>query len=362
MGWKVDYISSPSSLLDVCRSDRRNRLKRVWRDRQDSIGVRVKPGLTEYAFRSPYPVSKKFLRSNWQINGMSWLAPAWLKQKKYDLCIHETSPTMVYAPLVNAKLKVFRLSDSPGGFSFNVHQKLIDRFTKNLSSLVYDDIWAVSTPLAHYALELNPDNSVIVLPNGVEDGYSRSIPNDGVRRPKTAVYMGSLSKWLDFELLERTAILLPDWQFHIYGPGERTLSRRAPNLHQFEPVRRSKFWHLLSGYQVGLIPFCNISQRMEFVERPLKFYEYIVAGLGVASTDIGSLRSGMGELAAYGNTPLDYAKAIEKAAIDGAARSASFNRQFALEHGWDKVIESMRARISNIALQKSVEKKWCGIS
>lgn len=348
MGWNVDYVSTPSSLFDIYGPERRNRLKRVWRDRQDYKGVTVKPGLIEYAFRTLYPSHKSFLRSNWQIAGLSLLVPAWLKQKKYDLCIHDTSPTMVYTPLLNADIKVFRLNDIPRGFAFNIHRKLIDRFTHNLSFRVYDDIWAVSRPLARYARELNPDNSVFVFPNGVEDRFSIPIPKNIVRRPKTAIYLGSLSRWLDLDLLEKTAQLLPDWQFHIYGPGEKVVSGRTPNLHQFPPAKRDSVPHLLAGFQVGLIPFCNINGRMEFVERPLKFYEYIAAGLGVASTDIGSLRSGMGELAAYGNTPYDFSRAIGQASIDGATRSSAFNRRFVQDHRWTKVIHSMCTRISSL--------------
>jgi glycosyltransferase involved in cell wall biosynthesis len=339
-GWKVDYISIVSSPFDLYGHETRKRLRRVWLRRQDKHGIYIKPGLTEYAFRTLYPAHKHFLRNDWLIDNFCRLAPSWLQNRKYDICINDITANILFLPFVHANLWVLRLNDAPEGFAHRLHQKLIDHFTNRISDLVYHEIWAVSAPLAKYALKLNPANNVIIIPNGVEDRFM-SIAEKVSRQQKTAAYIGSVSQWVDLELLERTAFLLPDWQFHVYGSCDSPWSGRAPNLRRFPSVAHESVPKILAGYQVGLIPYREISGRMEFVERPLKFYEYIAAGLGVASTDIGALRTGMGDLSVFGNTPHEFANAIKQAAIAGTARSHEFNRRFVKEHSWKNILQKI---------------------
>lgn len=84
---------------------------------------------------------------------------------------------------------------------------------------------------------------------------------------------------------------------------------------------------------------------MRYVERPLKFYEYIAAGLGVASTDLGALRQGMGDLACYGTDARTFADAILQAREDAQARPASFAKDFVEAHDWSARARTMLARL-----------------
>jgi glycosyltransferase involved in cell wall biosynthesis len=349
-GWRVDYVSVPSSPADFFRPARRGRFQRVWHGRQDQLGIEIKPGLNEYAFRVPYPARMPFLYTGKGMEGFSCLAPAWLRHRRYDLCIHDVTVNILFLPMIRADLLVLRLNDPPEGFAHDLPPCLIARFKERLISSSYHEIWAVSGPLADYVGRLNPANRVVTLPNGVEERFGK-IGAGILRREKTAVYLGALSPWLDLELLARAARLLPDWQFHVYGPDGGPRKGQAANLHFLPPLKREAVPETLAAYQVGLIPFRDVSGRLAYVERPLKFYEYIGAGLGVASTDIEALRAGMGDLACYGNTPQDFARAVEMAARAGAERPGSFNRRFVAEHSWEKIMQTIRARID--ALQSS---------
>ena len=344
-GWQVDYISAPSSLFDFYGNFRRKRFARVWLRRQDKNGIPIKPGLTEYAFKTLHPTNKMFLRFKRLMDCFSWSAPRWLNYRCYEICIHDITSNVLFLPLIKSNLSILRLNDPPEGFAHDIHQQLIDHFKRCIASLSYNEIWAVSAPLARYAMRLNSENTTVVMPNGVEDKFLKPVGRDIYRHPKTAVYLGSVAQWVDLDLLEKTALLLPDWQICIYGPSDRTLSGRAPNLRQFPPIGRAEVPDLLSGFQVGLIPFRETYGRIKYVERPIKFYEYIATGLGVASTDVGSLKAGMGTLAIYGNTPYEFANAIECAAEDGKKRTSDFNRAFIKRHSWENIINRMCARI-----------------
>jgi glycosyltransferase involved in cell wall biosynthesis len=346
-GWQVDYISIASSLFDMLSNHRRKRFARVWFRRQDKIGIAIKPGLTEFAFRTLHPARKLFLRTQSQLNGYAMFAPIWLKNKHYDICIHDITTNFLFLPMISSDFRVLRLNDPPEGFAFDLHQTLIDRFKQHIASSIYDDIWAVSYPLARYAQELNPKNNIVVLPNGIEYRFWADQKNNN-RCPKTAVYIGSIAPWVDLDLLEQTARHMPDWQFDIFGPSAGSWTSHTKNVQRFSPVGRKSVPRLLSHYQVGLIPFKETSERLKYVEKPLKFYEYIGCGLGIASTDFGALKMGMGGLAAYGNTPQEFAAAIIKAAKDGEKRSDAFNKAFIKAHSWDSILEKIDARISTL--------------
>lgn len=354
-GWQVDYVATSSSPIDVWGRQRHARLRRVWGQQQDRVGVPIEPGLKEYAFKAMFPAHRLFLRAAWQLKSYAWLMPAWAKEQRYDLCMHEASPNVIYFAHCHARLRIFRLADWPDGFAHELHPVLLKEFTRHLASSVYDEVWAVSQPLADYALAINPDNCVVTIPNGVEVMFdaASTASNSAARSEKSAIFLGGLSAWVDLELVHGAARLLPDWTFNLYGPGRAPTHALPANVHYHPPVPRASVPALLARHEVGLIPLKESEGRMRFVERPLKFYEYISAGLGVASTDIGALRQGMGDLATYGNAPENFAAAIEAARASGKSRTAAQSKRFMQEHGWEVIAGQAIARINALLAVKT---------
>lgn len=347
-GWHVDYVATASSILDVWGRKRHSRLRRVWVNGQDTQGVTVRPGLIEWAFKAPFPAIELFLRWRWQLGAYSWFVPKNFQQREYDVCITEVTPNMLYLPWVQAKAKVLRLNDWPPGFAHDLHPIVIEQMEAGLVNASFDDIWAVSRPLAAYASQLNARNAVIFLPNGVEDAMLHpTAPTP--KTPHSAVYIGGLGAWFDIDLVKQAAVLLPHWRFDLYGMGSQALTDLPPNVAGHGSVARSKVPDLLAQFEVGLIPFADTDNRMTYVERPLKFYEYIAAGLGVASTDYGAMRSGMGDLAAYGNTAGAFAQAIEQARQQATLRAPGFGTTFVREHGWTHVTSQAQSRLQALS-------------
>lgn len=344
-GWQVDYVATSSSPVDLWGRQRHARLRRVWLQGQDRKGVPIEPGLKEYAFKALFPAHRLFLRAAWQLKTFAWLMPAWTAMQSYDLCMHEASPNVIYFPHCDARLRIFRLADWPDGFAHELHPVLLQQFTKHLASSVYDEVWAVSQPLADYALAINPSNTVLTIPNGVELMFEAPA-NGEMRVQKSAIFLGGLSAWVDTDLIHGAARLLPDWTFNIHGPGSASSHALPPNVHYHPAVPRASVPTLLARHEVGLVPLKESQGRMRFVERPLKFYEYISAGLGVASTDVGALRQGMGAWASFGNTPQSYAHAIEAARAQGSARTPEESRRFMQENGWNVITRQAIARIN----------------
>lgn len=343
-GWQVDYVATSSSPFDLWGRQRHARLRRVWLQSQAQHGVVLEKGLTEYAFKALFPAHKMVLRSRWQLQSNTWLAPAWLRTREYDVCLHEASPQVLYFPLCRARVRIFRLADWPDGFAHEMPAALIERFGRQIAESAYDEIWAVSQPLAQYALDIRPDSPVLTMPNGVESFFEQP-PTAATRAPNSAIFLGGRSAWFDADLVHAAARHLPDWRIDLVGPGATPQTGVPANVHHRPPVPREQVPGLLAQYEVGLVPLRESHGRMRFVERPLKFYEYVSAGLGVASTDIGGLRSGMGEWARYGNTAQAFAQAIVAAREDARQRTPQDGLQFMREHAWDTVVARALQRI-----------------
>src|SRR5207253_2165135 len=88
-------------------------------------------------------------------------------------------------------------------------------------------------------------------------------------------------------------------------------------------------------YQVGLVPFKE-EPLIAMMERPLKFYEYLAAGLGIAATDVGMLKKGMGNWAHYGRTPHAFADAIIRAARD-SGQELQARYAFLQNYSWSRI-------------------------
>lgn len=344
-GWAVDYVPTLSSPLDVVGRQRHARLRRAWA--AGGPVVPVAPGVVEWSLRAPFPAHRWFLRHGWQVGAYGALLPTRLRQMRFDVCLADVAPNLLLLPHVNARVKVCRLNDWPQGFARDLHPVAVHALEAALRGPWFDEVWAVSRPLLEYAHSLNPGVPAVWLPNGV-DAALFPPPNGTARSARSAVYVGGMTAWLDNALLVEVARRMPDWTFNIYGPGGRPLPGAPANLRWHGSVDRASLPGVLGRYEVGLIPFQDTDGRMRYVERPLKFYEYLAAGLGVASTDLGALRQGMGTLACYGNGAEGFERAIRGAREAAAARPQGFGAEFVREHGWPIRVQAMLARLGTL--------------
>ena len=345
-GWSVDYVPTLSSPVDVVGRQRHARLGRAWGHGLRRRSVSISQGLTEWSLQSMFPAHRLFLRWPWQLAAYGRRCPSPLRDVPFDACIADVAPNMLLLHQITARAKVCRLNDWPQGFARDLHPLLVGALESMVGGPDFDEVWAVSEPLVEYARALNPQGQVVHIPNGVEARLVMPATQSPVaRQPRSAVYVGGLTAWLDTGLLAQAARLLPDWTFALYAPGTPAQHGWPDNLQWRGSVSRAELPAILQSHEVGLIPFCEADGRMRYVERPLKFYEYIAAGLGVASTDLGALRHGMGDLACYGNDARTFADAILQARAQAQARPASFAKDFVQAHDWSARAQTMLARL-----------------
>ncbi len=153
-----------------------------------------------------------------------------------------------------------------------------------------DVIFAVSDKL----MNKFPHGKAHLLPHGVDFSLfstpsERALDLPSNHRPIAGFY-GSLSQWLDYDLIERTALARSDWDFVFIGPNEldelalptmNNVFYLGPRAHHELP-RYSQHW------DVSWLPFVDNEQIRAC--SPLKLMEYLAAGTPVVSTPFPALK------------------------------------------------------------------------
>ena len=133
-----------------------------------------------------------------------------------------------------------------------------------------------------------PNEKAQLLPHGVDVGlFSTPVPRahdlPSNHRPIAGFY-GSLSQWLDYDMVKHVATAMPEWDFVFIGPNELdTLSLpNLDNVHYLGPRPHHTLPSYSQHWDVSLLPFVDNEQIRAC--SPLKLMEYLAAGTPIVTT------------------------------------------------------------------------------
>ncbi|MDC5853488.1 glycosyltransferase [Vibrio europaeus] len=138
-----------------------------------------------------------------------------------------------------------------------------------------------------------PQSKTHYLPHGVDTHLFSTPASRAIDLPsaenKIAGFYGSLSNWLDYELIERVCLANPTWQFVFIGPLELPSNPlpKLPNVHYLGPKPHSELPGYSQHWNVSLLPFKSNGQIASC--SPLKLLEYLAAGSKVIATPFPAL-------------------------------------------------------------------------
>ncbi len=205
-----------------------------------------------------------------------------------------------------------------------------------------DTIFAASEPLA----ALFDDTKTIHLPHGAHvdlfarpAGRASDLPCDG----PVAGFYGSLSEWLDQDLVAACASRLPGWHFVFIGDERTNLDRlkSLSNVRFLGPREHGELPSYVQHWDVSLLPFVDNAQIRAC--NPLKLREYLAAGRPIVATPFPALQ-------AYANHIEQASKAETFAdAIEASLADTPDNRrrrhEAVLADSWQSRADEVRARI-----------------
>lgn len=217
-----------------------------------------------------------------------------------------------------------------------------------------DAVIVVSEKLYKAKRLFNPNTYLV--PNGVDyEAYADALadarlPDDlrVIRSPRLG-YSGLICDKLDLDILQDLAQENPGWSLVFLGPVKLTKQTKTwqvlqamPNVHHLGSVPWSQVPHYVKGFDVGLLPY--VQDRYSEANSPLKLYDYLAAGLPVASVNIPAAR----EFSSYihlADSSRSFPQAVCAAVADTSPERRRARRRIAAQHTWEARAEQLSALI-----------------
>ena len=272
-----------------------------------------------------------------------------LEDTNFDLCIFSASSTMTLLPRIRAPRFIYRVNDLLSAFR-GAPLSLLDLEHRVLETHPIDLVCAVNQQIAEHIRSRYPRLKVRVIPNGLDLGlFARAVPDPALNPSRAAnvIYVGWFDSWTDIGLIFATAGRLPDHTFHLFGAWNRPIPAKRPsNVRVYGAIRHEAIAAKMKSCSVGIIP-SGSQNAGRLVEKPLKFFEYLAAGLGVAATSYAG--SGLEPFAILGDDPASFAAAILRAK-ELPALYAPEIRQALAERDWDDLVRRMLEDLSAVSV------------
>ncbi len=183
------------------------------------------------------------------------------------------------------------------------------------------------------------------IPNGVD---AESIDRAPLRNKKTTIgYVGTIQSRVDFDLVCFLAKSKKDKQFVFVGPvwkdAEAHRVSACGNVIFTGPVPNNELRHYLSTFDVAIIP--HKINELTASMNPMKFYEYLAAGLPVVATQKLASDS---DLLYYAKSYDEFSEAIDLALSENTEDRASKRIAYAKNNSWKERVNEMMRMIREI--------------
>jgi glycosyltransferase involved in cell wall biosynthesis len=256
---------------------------------------------------------------------------------------------------LSAKLVFYDFNDSPFQFAG------VPRWARGYWKRTLDQVDAFFVVSEHYRRQLSRETSrpVVLLPNGVEVKHfetRRDVPADLKALPRPLIgYVGLLSHFLDFEVLEALRRERRGGTLVLIGPGSPATDERVAALAGREGVAHlgprpyEEIPAYMQALDVGLIPFRAQDPFVRGIN-PNKVYQYLAAGCPVVTTPLLDLETRPPHLL-FASDP-DACVAAVRQILENPG-DAEVRRDMARSHDWDalatRMVEEMERRIAGAA-------------
>ena len=266
-----------------------------------------------------------------------------------------------------ARLRLYHVIDEYTSYQgkTQARRRLEAELEKKMLAQV-DAVFVVSEKLHEAKHPFN--NNTYLVPNGVNyQMYSKALatpdlpPELQTIPPPRLGYSGLIGDKLNLDMLQDLAQRNPNWSLVFLGPVNvarqaetwQTLQAMS-NVYYLGSVGVTLVPHYVKGFHVGLMPY--LQDRHSETISPLKLYDYLAAGLPVASIDIPAARefSSCIHLASH---PQNFSQAVQAALADTTPERHQARRDLAAQHTWEARVEQM-SELIQVMLDKKFGKDF----
>ena len=250
---------------------------------------------------------------------------------------------------------VYHCVDEHSAFPGNVDPEVVRGYDEDLTRRA-DLVITTARNLLQSREGLNPN--IYHIPHGVDVSHfgkaldpGLQVPADmaAIPSPRLGV-VGVHDERLDLEAVEALAGGDPSWQVVLVGPivpgdvDEPRLSA-LPNVHLLGGKPLAQLPGYLKGFDVALIPYKLNELTLNIF--PLKFFEYLAAGLPVVAAALPELAPFAGQvfLAAQ---PGDYPGLVRQALASDSPEDRAARSTYAAENSWDARVEEISTLVEAV--------------
>lgn len=250
---------------------------------------------------------------------------------------------------------VYDCNDNPLAFP-NTPVFKRDYFLKTVS--IVD---AITIPHSSYSdiIPVEHQNKIKIISNGVDYGMfqeSSDIPDSlaDIELP-IIMYVGAISAWFDFDLIENIAQSKKDHQIVLIGPISNDVNPRMENLLKYEnlihipPIPHEDIISYIDQSDVCIIPF--VKNSLTETVLPNKLFEYAAAGKTCIMTNFNESLDEFKEYAHISDSQEDFIKKIEEG-INNPFDPAIL-RQFAIQYDWKNISKKFKNLLESVTLYQS---------
>lgn len=256
----------------------------------------------------------------------------------------------------SASLRLYHVIDEYSGYHGHTaaSRRRCERKEKAMMAMA-DALVVVSEKLHQSKSAFNPHTWLVH--NGVDyEGYARSLADPSLRECLRAIptprlgYIGLIGEKVDLGLLKALAEGHPEWSLVFLGvvkldeQAETWQAMRAlPNVYLLDPVPASQVPDYVKGFQVGLLPYVLDLQVQN--SSPLKLYDYMAAGIPIASIDMPPAR--LFESLIHVACGLQgFEQAVNAALADTSPERRQARQEIAIQNSWTARVEQLSSLIT----------------
>lgn len=184
------------------------------------------------------------------------------------------------------------------------------------------------------------------LPQGVQVEHFSPVPLEPPRN-KILGFFGTVSEWLDFDLIERVATAAPDWELRFIGKIDYLPERinRIRNVRFCPPIPFAELPCAMAEWTAAWIPF--LINELTKAVNPLKVREYLAAGIASHCTplpEVQALSNHVRVTDAHG----EIVRWMEGVRAKDSASQRLARRQYVEEDSWASRSAEMRQVVQGV--------------
>lgn len=253
-----------------------------------------------------------------------------------------------YLPKKNLKKYkiIYDCMDDVQGFKYNSNIKARLDISERKLLRDSDIVFASSENLRKKIIirGCNSDKAVIVR-NGYNGEIIEAFPNKSSAHKKFKVaYIGTVSEWVDFDILQKSLAEISNVEYHFYGPIECELPKNE-KVFFHGPIKHSLLYETIRDYDSLIMPF-KINELILSVD-PVKLYEYINFNKNIITIYYKEIERFKDYVYFYNNTQ-EYIDVLKRLIQNNDLKYSKEQRyKFLIENSWDKRTEVVLKKLRN---------------